>query len=186
MNPVRSFIALNIENPEINRLRIIQERVKSELTDYKVKWENPFKFHLTLRFLGDVEEKLLSGISTELGSIEAGFDNIILSTDGIGFFPDKKHPNVVFINFTDTDSRAAFIAEEIEKKLKISGFKPEKKFIPHITLGRFRRDNKKRIEDNFKIDVEPFQIILSSFYMMKSVLKPSGSVYEVLKEYKFK
>jgi len=185
LNSIRSFISLNIDSSLISRLKLIQDDIRIMLKDHKVKWENPDKFHMTLRFLGDIEESNITEISAELGSVMLGFDNIRMTASGIGFFPNQKRPNVVFIDLTEEGNFSEQLVNEIDNKLNRFGFKPDKKFVPHVTVGRFRRENRKGLHEQINVNVEPIEIIFDSFYLMKSVLKPGGSVYEVLQEYKF-
>ncbi len=186
MHLTRSFLSLNIESSLQNRLKLIQDDVKSRLIHHGVKWENHDKFHLTLRFIGDVEEFLLKEISRELDIIHTGFDTIKMTAAGIGFFPNQKFPNVVYIDFAEEGNNSEMLVNLLDAALDKFSFKPDKKFIPHVTIGRFKKDRRKRLEENFSINVEPVEIIFESFYLMKSTLKPSGSEHEVIKEYKFK
>jgi len=182
---IRSFLSLNIESSLQNRLKKIQDDAKSELAHYGIKWENSNKFHLTLRFLGDVEEKQLGEISKELAGINTGFDIIKLTASGIGFFPDQKYPNVVYIDLMEEGNNSEALVDKLDSVLLKYNFKPDKKFIPHVTIGRFRREKKKRLDKSISVEVEPLEIIFNSFNMMKSTLKPSGSVYELIQEFKF-
>ena len=186
MSLIRSFISLNIESSLQKRLKLIQDVVKEELKNHKIKWEKDEKFHLTLRFLGDTEREKLDKLSRDLRQITLGFDAIKMTTNGIGFFPNQKFPNVVFIDLLDDGNKSELLADKIEDVLNKFEYKPEKKFIPHITLGRFKRENRKRLGENINFKTEPVEIIFESFNLMKSTLMPGGSVYELLYEYKFK
>jgi 2'-5' RNA ligase len=138
-----------------------------------------------MRFLGDVEKSRRDEILKELGSLKFDFDSFKLVTCGIGFFPNQKHPNVVFIDLRDEGNYSSGLVNKIDVILDKFGFKPDKKFVPHITLGRFRRENRRRMNEQLSFNVEPIEIIFDSYYVMKSVLKPVGSVYEILQEFKF-
>jgi RNA 2',3'-cyclic 3'-phosphodiesterase len=183
---LRCYLSLNIERSLQNRLKLAQDDLKSELRRQKVKWENFDKFHLTLRFLGDTEEGKISNISKELGDIKLGFDDIRMSVSGTGFFPNEKYPNVVFIGLEETGNSSGILVDSIDKILGKFGYKPDHNFVPHITMGRFRRENRVKIDKPVNIKTEPMEINFSSFFLMKSTLKPGGSVYEVIKEFKFR
>jgi 2'-5' RNA ligase len=185
LDSIRSFISFNIDSSLQNRLGAIQNDVKAELKDQKVKWEDPGKFHLTIRFLGNVEGNILREILKELALIDFEFDNISMTSCGIGFFPNRKRPNVVFIDLNDPGNLSDKLVYKIDSTLDNFGFKPDKKFIPHITIGRFKRENRIRLGEQIKVKVEPIKINFSSFFLMKSVLTPRGSVYEVISEFKF-
>ncbi|HEY3249962.1 MAG TPA: RNA 2',3'-cyclic phosphodiesterase [Ignavibacteria bacterium] len=185
MNLIRCFLALNIESSIQAKLKLIQDDVRKLLNNYNVKWENHEKFHLTLRFLGGVNENVLDEIAKKIKLLKFEFENIVMHTKGIGFFPNQKRPNVVFIDLTEEGNHSEQIVSEIDKALDKFGFKPDKKFAPHITIGRFRRENRVKINKEINVKVDPIEIDFDSFYLMKSVLKPKGSVYEVIKRFKF-
>jgi len=183
---IRCFLSLNIERSLQNRLIPVQDELKLLLDGQKVKWEMPDKFHLTLRFLGDMEPGTVKKISGELGEIKPGFDTIRMITSEIGFFPDAKRPNVVFLGLTEKENFSDILVNSIDEQLSEFGFKHENKFVPHITMGRFRRGHRVKINSSITLKTEPMNIEFESFYLMKSTLKPGGSVYEIINEFKFK
>jgi len=183
---IRCFLSLNIERSLQNKLSYAQEDLKKELSSQKIKWEKADKFHLTLRFLGDTEPGKIKIISQELTGLKLGFEVISMTASGIGFFPNAKKPNIVFIALNEDGNSTGILVDEIDRALGKFGFKPDFKFVPHITMGRFRRDNRVKIEHAINVKIEPFEFKFDSFYLMKSKLKPGGSDYEVIKEFKFK
>ena len=156
-----------------------------KLYDYPVKWQKPDKFHLTIRFLGDLYENTINELIKQLEFIDFGFKLIEMYTSGIGFFPDEKYPNVVFIDLKETANNSEVLITAIDSILNRLGIKPDKKFVPHITVGRFRRENRIRLKENINIEVEKIQIIFGSFYLMKSRLTPKGSIFSVIKKFPF-
>ena len=63
LGKIRTFLSLNAVGSIIPVLRAIQDDVKTELKNYPVKWENPDNFHLTLRFLGDIDENKIEELA---------------------------------------------------------------------------------------------------------------------------
>jgi len=183
---VRCFLSLNIERSLQTRLRYAQEDLKRELSRQKIKWENPDKFHLTMRFLGDTEQAVIKNIIAELDGIRMGFNVINMTACGIGFFPNANKPNVVFVALNEDGNSSGILADEVDRVLGKFGFKRDLKFVPHVTMGRFRRENRVKIEHEININIEPLEFKFESLYLMKSTLKPGGSVYEIIKEFKFK
>ncbi len=185
LEKVRSFLSLNIDASIINSLAVIQNRVKEALNEYAVKWEHPDKFHLTLRFLGDLYQNSISELIRHLETVNFDFKTIETFTSGIGFFPDRKFPNVVFIDLTEIGCNLDVLTDNIDKVLSNFGIKPDKKFVPHITIGRFRREKRKKLEGNFNTETERININFDSYYLMKSILTPSGSFYNEIKCFPF-
>ena len=184
MDKIRTFISLNTEDSIKERLKLVQNDVKDMLKDYPVKWTNSEKFHLTVRFLGNLEENEVNILSKELDNIKPGFEKLKFKTAGIGFFPDTKRPNVVFADLKEDNNNSEKLVEKIDEVIKLFGIVPDKKFVPHITLGRFKHGRRKKPADKVNIEFENFEIEFRSFYLMKSILKSGGPEYEVIKEFK--
>lgn len=185
MEKIRTFLSLNIPGELIPAFKVHQDIVKQALIDHSVKWEEPAKLHLTLRFLGDVIADKLQDLVFTLERLKPEFDSIRFTTDGIGFFPNPKYPNVVFTSLEEEGDNSARLVEFIDKIIFNFGVKPEKRFVPHVTLGRFRKDKRIKIDNPINLTVEPIKAEFESFFLMKSVLTPTGSVYEILNEFKF-
>ena len=66
MKKTRAFLSLNLEVPLKIKIAEIQKKLQNSLSRYKIKWENPDKFHLTIRFLGDLDENQLNEIKESL------------------------------------------------------------------------------------------------------------------------
>jgi RNA 2',3'-cyclic 3'-phosphodiesterase len=185
LEKIRTFLSLNIESTLIERLKAVQSRVKENLIDHKVKWEDPQKLHMTLRFLGDVDKEKINDMTFTLERLKPDFESIKFTTRSIGFFPNPRYPNVVFISMKEDGRNSSKLVEFIDKIIFNFGVKPEKRFVPHITLGRFRKDKRINIDKPVEINMEPIEIEFVSFYLMRSILTPEGSVYETISEFKF-
>jgi 2'-5' RNA ligase len=185
LGKLRTFLSLNTGSGDINRLTEVQKDVMNALGKYQIKWENPEKLHMTLRFLGDVNEDRLESLIFTLERLKTEFESIKFTANSIGFFPNPKYPNVVFIALDEKGNNAEKLVEFIDKIIYNFGVKPEKRFIPHITLGRFKRDKRVKIEQPVNIQMEPIDLEFDSFCLMKSILTPAGSVYEVISNFKF-
>lgn len=185
LKKIRSFLSLNISEKEKSTLSVFQERLKNQLINYPIKWEDPEKFHLTLRFLGDLTEENIERLIFTLERLKFDFEEIRYSLSGAGFFPDRNKPRVIYFEMNELGTSAVTLIGFIDKIIRNFKIKTENKFIPHVTAGRFLRKNQTRIHNDFSFKVEPVEITFSSFYLMKSLLTPSGSFYEVIHEFRF-
>ena len=183
METTRTFISLNLDEPVKRKFAQVQNSVKEALKEYVVKWENPFKFHLTLRFLGDLNHAEIRDLVNELDKINTGIDNIVFFSEAIGFFPNARYPNVVFIDLREKSDHLNKLLTEIDNTILEFGIKPDKKFVPHVTLGRFRRDKRQLLNTEIKLDVPITEVLFEEFFLMKSVLQQTGSEYEIIKKY---
>jgi 2'-5' RNA ligase len=186
LKKTRAFLSLNLEDSLKTRIAEIQKELQNKLGGYPVKWENPEKYHLTVRFLGDVSEADLGNLKDELGLINWGFDKLEFNSKGIGFFPNSRKPNVVFIGLDEKGNNSEQFVEKIDKVITALGIQPDKKFVAHITLGRFRRENRKSVDENNLIKFEPFNVNFDSLFLMESMLDSKGSRYYPIKQFNFR
>ncbi len=185
MDTVRTFISLNISETVKGKLALVQRDLTGLLSDYRVKWENPKKFHLTLRFLGDLNSAEINDLAKDLSRIKAGFEHIVYFTESIGFFPNARYPNVVFVDLVEKGSSCEPLVDKIDKTIAEYGITPDKKFVPHVTMGRFRRDRRLALTGGIKVEVPKMEIMFENFHLMKSVPVDSGTVYEEIKNFRF-
>ncbi len=185
MGKIRTFLSLNIDQKSITKLEQIQKALKHLLKEYNIKWEKPGKLHITLRFLGDIDDRNIPILITELDKIKTGFNHIEFNVSGIGFFPDTRHANVIFISLTEVNTNSQILIEQIDNVIKIFRIIPDKKFVPHITIGRFRQGRKKRIKEKIDLSFADFKIVFNEFYLMKSILKSKGSEHEIISKFQF-
>ncbi|HEX5135854.1 MAG TPA: RNA 2',3'-cyclic phosphodiesterase [Planctomycetota bacterium] len=93
--------------------------------------------HLTLRFLGDVEDpEPVAAAATQVAARHAAFD---VSLAGLGAFPDTKRPRVVWVGLGEGEGAATALARDMEDAVAGLGYpREDRPWTAHITLGRFR------------------------------------------------
>jgi 2'-5' RNA ligase len=185
LKKTRAFLSLNLEEPLKIKIAEIQKELQEKLSEHRIKWENTEKFHLTLRFLGDLDENRLDEIKQGLEKSSHSFKQLEFHSDGLGFFPNPRRPNVIFVSLKEVGNNSEKLVEEIDKVITKSGIKPDKKFVAHITLGRFKRENRKGVDAENLVEFEPFDVNFDSYYLMESVLDYRGSKYYEIKKYNF-
>ena len=175
---MRLFIAFEVPEDITKSLLDVQKNIK-----FDGKATKPKSFHLTLKFLGEVEESKVSNIIEELSKIK--FNPFDASLSEIGAFPDKHRPRVVWVGLEPQD-KIIEIQKQVESATEKLGFGQDKKFHPHLTLARIKFvKNKKELQDcidNIKVPEASFKA--DSFKLIKSTLMPEGPVYEVLSGFK--
>ena len=180
---IRSFLAFELP-PDIKRevARISGEIKKSGL---EAGWVKPGNIHLTIVFLGDVDEKDVPSIVSSIDNAVVKYESFDISLGGMGFFGDMRRPRVLWLGLDGEISRLASLQDDLQKFLEVFGVKQEKRsFRPHLTLGRFRRPPRdksllKSNLDKYK-DVSGPDGKLDELILFKSELRPGGSVYERL------
>lgn len=169
----------------ISSAAAVQLSLKGALHGISVRWEDPAKLHLTLRFLGDIGIGHIDELAGVLNRLKFDFEKINFEACNIGFFPNQKFPNVVYIGLEEIGENSAKLVGFIDKIVYNFGVKPDKRFVPHITLGRFSRNKRIQLTKMVEVNFEKFNIEFTSFCLMKSELTSGGSVHSVIKEIDF-
>ena len=182
MPSLRLFFAL--ETPQ--NIRADMARVQNDLRSLgaDVRWESAEKFHATLKFLGDTDSRLLPEIVLTIEGVLAGFRAPVVRYQGLGCFPGPRDPRVIWIGMTDTGNTLVPLQEALELALVPLGFARESRdFHPHITLGRVkgRRGIKSLIDRMESAIFESQPVSIPDVVLMRSELKPAGSVYTPLR-----
>lgn len=145
-------------------------------------------FHITLKFLGEVEEKKIPEVIEQLKQIASEFSSFDLKITMPGVFPNKEKPRVIWIGTGNTDVLVE-IAKKIDKAMETKGFKTEERaFTSHITVARVKnyRNGKylfEKIMKEFLSRKPDFVFSVKDFALMKSTLTPKGSIYSVLERF---
>jgi len=186
---IRSFLA--IELPEELRKRIYESFARLHRQAPAVKWLEPSQMHVTLRFLGEVEEaRLERELIPRLEKTLAEFKALKLSLKGVGIFPSAQRPRVFWLGLEGELTELKRMQLKIEKDLEGLEVHPkEKDFHPHLTLGRIKEIGNREIwqkamEEYEKIDLGDFQVFYLSLF--KSELTPTGPLYTRLKAFDLK
>ena len=182
----RLFISLNPDQNVLNELGKIQQNLKEKYPVHNIRWGESDKLHLTLRFLGDINEENIPALAGTLERLKFDFETISFETDRIGFFPDNKYPNVIYAGLIESGNNTELLVGFIDKIIFNFGVKPDKKFIPHITLGRFNRSKRIKINEPENTAINKFTVEFDSFNLMQSSLTPDGSVYELINIFNFR
>jgi RNA 2',3'-cyclic 3'-phosphodiesterase len=179
---IRLFVAMHI--PSDVRSEIFRF-VGDIIPDYKdYKWEKFDKIHLTLKFIGYVDENLLDQIKNKLSFIE-NYNKFRFSVSGFNFFFRNNNPQILWIGLGTSDPLKELV-KEIEDALMTFSIPPEKRgYKAHLTLMRIKKNPGKDFINAFKnFKMPPVEFISDEVSLMQSVLKPSGSEYIKLKVYK--
>ena len=185
MGIIRAFIAIKLPEEIQEKLGSIQEKLRQ--SDAHVSWVKPENIHLTLKFLGNINETQVPDIIAALEESAKSVSPFPLQIGYAGAFPNLRFPRVVWVGMSDDehDSLKTFQAD-LESRLARLGFKKEKgRFQPHLTLGRVRsqknRSNLLRAIESI-INVWVGVITVDKICLVKSDLKPTGAEYTDIAE----
>jgi RNA 2',3'-cyclic 3'-phosphodiesterase len=127
------FIGINIPDKAKKRLILATEKWQ----DSPIKWTREDKLHLTLLFLGYLDEDLIPEICEKVRSACENEDIFDVEFDSIEIAPSKELPQMIWLQ-GKSDENLLRIYEKLEKELGLYTA-PKKSFRPHITLGRIRK-----------------------------------------------
>jgi len=150
-----------------------------------VRWVEPEAMHLTLRFLGEVDEKHLTALDTRLSAACEGIGPLEVRIKGTGVFPSAKRPRVYWAG-VEAPRVLMDLQRRIEDEMQKLGFDPEEKsFHPHLTLARIKEPTgKDRMTDallSFALE-GPLHTV-RDVALIRSHLSSDGPRYETLRTY---
>jgi 2'-5' RNA ligase len=198
---IRAFLAVELSQELRAGLATVQQELKRRIEpemkrDTRISWAQPASIHLTLKFLGDMDEQvidpLLAAVEQAIGSQTA----VNVPLERLGAFPRPQSPRVLWVGPSENwergaeAKRVAEIHGAIEQACEGLGFLRETKpFSPHLTLARIKVGERQvgvALAKGGVLDrpISLGSLAVESVVLMKSELKPSGSVYTKLWEVK--
>lgn len=176
---MRLFLGIPASDELKNQVgRFIEEK------PFRASWVKKENLHITLKFLGEVEERKTMEILENFEKIIKPIKYRELPFEGASCFPNENRPRVLFLHFKEEKEILSY-QKEIEEIFFREGFKKEERdFKVHLTLARFKfppegEKLKVFLEKLKKYPFKPFEI--SQIILFESILKPEGPVYNPLK-----
>jgi len=179
---MRVFIAIDVPAEIRQRLAAIQDQLRPASS--AARWVSTDSIHITLRFMGEIPEERREDIDSALTGLS--WLPMSIAVRGIGFFPGVRSPRILWAGVECPTMEG--LASEVDTRLVQAGFDSEKRaFRAHLTLARTKE---RRLESALVKTAEPFEetefgrFVADRCYLYQSTLRPAGSVYTRLKEYK--
>lgn len=136
---IRTFIAIDLPHDVRVAIDDAQARLKQAHVGVKISWTKVENLHLTLQFLGYIEETIIETIKSALQSVAAQHPPFEVLVCGAGAFPDENRPRVLWVGCDDPEGRLKALAGAVQAAMRPLGFEPEHhEFSAHLTLGRVR------------------------------------------------
>lgn len=171
----RLFVAIDL--PEERRRSLASLR-DDELS---VRWPRLDQYHLTLRFIGDVDVSVRHVIEERLAEIQAQAFTAE-AYRGIGAFPSRRKPRVLIVRL-QAPPPLLKLQQSVEAEVQAAGLEPDdRSFTPHVTIGRVKRARRQDVrtfmQRHQEFVLEPFDV--DAFHLYESTLHPEGARYEKL------
>jgi 2'-5' RNA ligase len=175
---MRTFIAIESPSEIKAALAALQTALRRAGAD--VSWTKPENLHLTLNFLGEVDERRIVEVEKACIDLAAEFQPFTLRLNDTGFFPNARQPRVLWAGLSGEVENVAEMHRRLDERLSLIGFKrEEKKFHPHLTIGRLKSNKKTReliaLTDAYRLPALSF--VVTEIVLMKSELHPAGAEY---------
>ena len=186
MPTIRTFIAITLP-PEVREALGRYQRMLGAPQASYVKWVRPEGVHLTLKFLGNVDEARLPALAEALTNSVAGLRSFVLQTGGLGAFPSPRNPRVLWIAVEGELEPLQALYRAVEHATARLGFPREvRPFAAHLTLGRVRESatfGEKQQLGRALAEAQvngPLSIPVQELHVMKSELSRTGATYTSL------
>jgi len=179
---MRSFLALEVSAPVADYLGSIIAGLSRRTRD--IKWVKRDAIHVTLKFLGEIEEALAGKLRDALAPMGSRFTPFVVSLKGIDAFPNRRRARVVIVRLDKGTEEMKSIYEAVEEALTEFKFDREaREYTAHITLGRAKTPAP--FPDGDLPPLEKMEFWVDGLVLFKSTLTPGGAIYTPVWKIKF-
>lgn len=194
---IRAFLAVELSQELRAELATVQQELKRRIEPElkrgtRISWAKPASIHLTIKFLGEMDEQVIAPLHI---AVEQAIGNRLALTvplERLGFFPHPQSPRVLWVGPSENwekgaeAKRIAEFHDAIDQACEgLSILRETKPFSPHLTLARIKVGERHvgvALAKGGVLDrpLASGSLPVESVVLMKSELKPTGSVYTKL------
>ena len=182
---IRTFIAIELPVKVKQVALQIQNQLGESIEG--IRWIKHENIHLTVKFLGNVEENRINDISAAVLNAVKGISVMNLKTGHLGIFPNEKRPRILWLGVEGDVREFIQMSKNCESELAKLGYeKNARENRPHITVGRIRSSKKQKGLVNIlkDIPIESIDFRADALNLMRSELNPNEVVYTILQSVK--
>jgi RNA 2',3'-cyclic 3'-phosphodiesterase len=194
---IRAFLAVELSQELRSELATVQQELKHRIEpemkrDTRISWVQPASIHLTIKFLGDMDEQVIDPLCVAVEQAIGSRSATAVPLERLGVFPRPQSPRVLWVGPSEDWERGA----EAKRVAEIHGaieqvceglcfLRETKPFSSHLTLARIKMGERQvgaALAKGGVLD-RPLSLralAVESIVLMKSELKPTGSVYTKL------
>lgn len=163
----RIFTAIDISAEARTRISDYIEHLRGEFSQLRVGWEKTEKLHLTLKFLGDIEDNQLQNLQATVEKTARQISDFNLQILGTGVFPSSRKPRILWLGVGGEQGSLRKLNDILESECETVGFAREKRnFKAHLTIARLREPHK--------------SVELAEFHAQNNFTSPDFSVKELI------
>ena len=196
---IRAFLAVEVQDELRKQIAQVQQELRQRLSReasraVRISWVQPTAIHLTVKFLGDVDEQLVDALRAAIGQVLREHRSIQIPLERIGAFPRPQQPRVLWVGASEQweegedAKRLASLHRGIEDCCATFDFAPDgRPLSPHLTLARIKEGERhvgQTLAKSSAMDrpLSLGSLLIDSVVLMKSELRPTGPVYTKLWE----
>lgn len=194
---IRAFLAVELGDDLRKQIALVQQDLKQRLSrevsrDVRISWAQPASIHLTIKFLGDTDEPLVDPLRAAIEQAMKEHRPIYIPLERLGTFPRLQQPRVLWIGASqqweqgEDAKRLAELHRAVEDCCATFQFAPEgRPLSPHLTLARIKEGERhvgQALAKSGAMDrsLSLGSVAIESVVLMKSELRPTGSMYTKL------
>ncbi len=184
MQTIRSFISVPLSPLITGGASKLIKKLKP--FDEGIKWVPLDNFHLTLQFLGEVDNTEVPAICNRLRGIADDYDPFELSFAGTMALPSMQRPRIICAKVEDPTGSLVQMVGELETEMADLGFKQEPRdYVPHLTLGR-TRSNTRRASPEIMAEMAQLgeytlgDMVVDELQLTASFLDKGGPTYQTM------
>lgn len=196
---IRAFMAVELSADLRGRLAQLQQDLKQRLArdsakGQRIAWVKPDSIHLTIKFLGDIDEQLVEPLREAISRVMQPHQSLQLPIERLGAFPHVQQPRVLWVGPSEPweqgedAKRLAALHLAVEACCEQLNLAPDSRPLsPHLTLARIKEGERQVGQSLAKSGAldRPLSlgsVAVGSVVLIKSELRPTGSVYTKLWE----
>ncbi|MCQ2286848.1 MAG: RNA 2',3'-cyclic phosphodiesterase [Bacteroidales bacterium] len=180
----RTFVATPVNlNDDFQKL---YTRLQHYTQYDKINWVKPELQHITLKFIGDTPNAMITPLADKLSDILSQFDSFDLEINKLGFFGPRNSPEIIWVGFQDFEPMKEIFAKVEEEIVGMGLRKNDGHFVSHITLGYIKKIADKTIFWKYFEQLQQLtfsqKIHIDSFTLFRSQLEHDGPIYTPIRK----
>lgn len=185
---MRVFVGIELPEPVRQRAAAAVEDLRAGVQrvapGVRVRWVDAANLHVTLRFIGEVGDERVTGISAALAA-PYSTSTFSLRLAGAGSFPPSGVPRALWLGIHSGSEALAALHAEVEQRLTPLGFEPERRvYAAHLTVARVKEVRRSAVPPIRRVladaHVDTGKGAVSAVTLFRSRLSPQGTSYESL------
>jgi RNA 2',3'-cyclic 3'-phosphodiesterase len=178
---IRAFAALEIPNEIKNKIVNFRKSIISGKDDFR--WEPAEKIHLTLKFIGDVDDSKVPDIINAISFVE-NYQSFNFNLTRFGFFFNNNKPKILWIGLSENERLSSLVDDLNSKLSRLSILAEKRKFKSHLTILRIKNNFPQHLIDKFKnFNIPQTSFASGKISLIKSELLSIGSKYTIIKNF---